>query len=60
MKKTILISCIMVLSLAGCAGNSLTVAKCGSYVNGECINAQPVQMYECKEPLNQDGKIYCK
>lgn len=51
---------VLGLLFAGCAGDSLVVAKCDKYENGICINAQTVKMHECVEPLNQDGKIYCK
>lgn len=59
MKKLLLVF-IVALGFAGCAGDSLTVAKCDKYENGVCINAQTVKMHECKEPLVQDGKTFCK
>ena len=59
MKKAILMA-LIASAFIGCSTGELTIAKCDKYENDVCVNAQTVKMHECKEPLNQDGKIYCK
>lgn len=58
--KNILMIAIVALGLGGCASNGLTIAKCDKYENGNCINAQTIQMVECKNPLIQDDKTFCE
>lgn len=60
MKRVLFLGLIAsALMFIGCSTGELTIAKCDKYENDMCINAHTEVVKECKEPLNQDGKIYC-
>jgi hypothetical protein len=57
--KKVVITALVALVFIGCSTGELTIASCEKYENGVCINAKSEVLKECKEPLNQDGKVYC-
>lgn len=59
MKKAILMA-LIASAFIGCSTGELTIAKCDKYENDVCVNAHMENLKECKEPFNNDGKVYCK
>lgn len=54
-----LITVVMITAFTGCSVGELTIASCEKYENGICVNAKTEKLKECKEPFEQDGKVYC-
>lgn len=57
--KKVLLMALVASAFIGCSTGELTIAKCDKYENGICINATTEKLKECKDPFEQDGKVYC-
>jgi len=61
MRKILLsLSVLGLFAFTGCASNELTITKCKQYKDGICVVSKIEKVKQCKEPLDVNGKTYCR